>query len=120
MKILWISRHSMTEQQTAALKQLYGKFNIITADKTFSDASEIIAFEQDVDVYAAVLSTEILISLFKALPSDKELIIPSSKRLPTGNKVFNPATNQYEQEYMFVHGGWKKLICAEFETIDLI
>jgi hypothetical protein len=88
--------------------------------QNFLDASEIIAFEQDVDVYAAVLPTEILISLFKALPSDKELIIPSSKRLPTGNKVFNPATNQYEQEYMFVHGGWKKLICAEFETIDLI
>lgn len=119
MKILWISRHSMTEEQKGSLKQIYGELDIITADKTFSDASEIICFEQDIDVYAAVLPTEILISLFKAISADKDLIIPYSKRILTDNKVFNPATNEYEREYVFVHGSWKKVICAEFETQDL-
>jgi hypothetical protein len=110
----------MTDQQIASLKQIYGDFEIITANKTFLDANEIINFAHNVDVYAAVLPTEILISLFKTIPTDKDLIIPCSKRLPTGNKIFNPATNEHEQEYMFAHDRWKKVIYAEFETQDLI
>ena len=119
MRILWVSRHKMTAEQLDSLKKNYGDIEIINADRTFTNAQEIIDFTENIDVYAVVLPTEILVDLYKLLPADKDLIIPYSKRIPTGKKVLNSSTGDYEAEYMFVHDCCKKVICAEFETEKL-
>mgnify|MGYP003428097402 CR=1 FL=1 len=119
MKILWVSRHKMTSEQTASLNRLYGNCEIISVDRTFKSAEEIADYCDWCDIYAVVLPTDILISLFNIIPEDKIVLIPCSERKPNGTMTLNPATNEYEPEYQFVYKCWKKVLKAQFETEDL-
>ena len=41
-KILWVSRHQMTEGQLDDLKRIYGEFELVKFDQTVSNVKEII------------------------------------------------------------------------------
>jgi len=119
MRILWVSRHKMTSEQMIDLKKYYGEIEILSADKTFNSAEEIIEYAENINVYAVVLPTEILIKLFNLLSDDKDLLMSYSKRVLTEKTVLNSATGEYEPEYKFVHDCWKRVTHAEFETEEL-
>lgn len=120
MRILWVSRHKMTDEQISSLNRIYGEFEMIIADKTFDNAEDIISFADRIDVYAVVLPLVILADLFKLIPQGKELILSHSQRVPISKKVINPATGAYESEYKFQHTKWQRITQLELLTEDLI
>lgn len=117
-KILWISRHSMTDEQENDLIRIYKHIEITKYDRTISSAGEI-RDAGDYDVYAVVLTAELIASLKKILPPEKEILQPVSERIFTGRTIVNPATGAEEKEYEYKHRCWRKVIKAEFETVEL-
>lgn len=111
MKILWVSRHTMTSEQLEDLHRIYGDFEISQLDKTIKDVKEIL--EIQADVYAVVLPMNLLIKLRNSTNAD--IIQPISERISTGNKVLNPANNVYENEYVFKHMYWERILKAYIE-----
>ncbi|NMB30529.1 MAG: hypothetical protein GX988_03700 [Clostridiales bacterium] len=120
MRILWVSRHKMTDEQISSLNKIYGDFELIMADKTFEKAEDIVNFIDGVDVYAVVLPVVILADLFKLIGREQDLIYSHSQRVPTSKKVINPATGAYELEYKFQHTKWQRITQLELLTEDLI
>lgn len=115
MKILWVSRHTMTTEQLFDLHRIYGDFELSQLDKTIKDVSEILQIY--VDIYAVVLPMNILIQLKNSTNAD--VIQPVSGRVPTGNRVKNSANNCYENEYIFKHLYWEKVIKADIKLQKL-
>lgn len=115
MKILWVSRHNMTNEQLSDLHRIYGNFELLTLDKTITNVQEILKYSAE--VYAVVLPTNLLIELKNS--TNAEVIQPVSKRVATKNKILNPATNTYEQEYTYKHQCWEKIIRADVKLQKL-
>lgn len=115
MKILWVSRHELTNEQLEDLHRIYGDFELMQLDKTIKDIKEILQIKAD--VYAVVLPINLLIKLKNSTTSD--IIQSVSERIVTENKILNPATNVYEPQYMFKHLYWEKIIKAEIQTEQL-
>lgn len=114
-KILWVSRHTLTKEQISDLQRIYGEISIDQFDATISDVSEIT--EQGYyDVYAVVLTAELISDLMKIIPQGTQVIQAVSERVATGNTLTNPATGEEEKEYEFRHVCWRRVIKAVFET----
>ena len=111
-KILWVSRHTMTDEQMKELLEFYGDSEIIQLDETVTDTDEIISY--NADVYAVVLPVDLIAELKNK--TDADIIRPVSERIKTDAQRINPATNKYESEYIFKHIGWQKIIKAEIIT----
>ena len=111
-QILWVSRHSMTTRQTEQLNRIYGEVQITQMDATISDIADILAVPAD--VYAVVLPLSLLAALRQN--TDKEIIQSISGRVPTGRTVYNPANGINEQEYIFDHLHWQRIVRLELET----
>jgi len=113
-KLLWISRHSMTEEQLLDLKRIYGyQLDIIQCDKTIKAAGDIADYIKEADVIAAVLPFELLCSIFN-LASGKPVIVSESLRVPSGRYTIDAFGNQ-ENEYVYKHRCWKELVQANIE-----
>lgn len=110
--ILWVSRHAMTPRQFAQLQDIYGEIHITQLDNTLSDVSAIL--DVPADVYAVVLPLSLLASLRQR--TDKEIIQSVSGRIPTGRTIVNPANGAEEQEYVFDHIYWQRILRLELET----
>ena len=116
-RILWLSRHVMTEDQTTGLKRIYGddiEINHISSQVT--TAQEVVELGKECDVLAVVLPMSILSDLVNPRNNQKPVIRAIANRVETGNMVINPATNKEEVEYKFQHAGWEKVIKIEVVT----
>ena len=108
-KVLWVSRHTMTEDQIRDLKRaLNDDFETICYKETVKDISEITPFIGSVDIIAAVLPTELLADLFEAAEG-KPVIQSVSERVDTGRIVKLPDGRE-EKEFAFVHSRWQKIV----------
>lgn len=119
MKILWFSRHDMTEEQLADLRRIYGDFEIKKADGSISSWKEIAEIGSDCDILAVVLPPAILADLVNPRNNQKPVIRAKANRVPTGNTIVNPATGKEETEYRFEHAGWERVVKIEVVTEDL-
>lgn len=106
-KILWVSRHAMTQEQSEDLERIYGKSEIIQYDKTVENVKNIL--RNDIDVYAVVLPVNLISDLRKS--TDSEIIQSVSGRVSTGRTDVNNET-----EYIFRHLYWQKIIKFDIET----
>lgn len=112
-KILWLSRHTMTEAQVADLNRIYGEIEVKTFDQSVSGWKDVVDAGADCDVLAVVLPPAILADLTNPRNNTKPVIRAKANRVPTGNTFVNPATGKEETEYRFEHAGWEKIIKIE-------
>ena len=114
-KILWLSRHVMTEDQVIGLKRIYGDVEINHISSQVTTAQEAVELGKECDVLAVVLPMLILSDLVNPKTNSKPVLRARSKRVAIG-KELNLANNQMEQKYMFQHDGWEKIIKIEVVT----
>ena len=117
MKILWLSRHNMTEDQITDLRRIYGNdIEIKHYTNTVNSWKDVVEVGSDCDVLAVVLPPAILADLVNPRNNSKPVIRAIAKRIETGNMIVNPATNEKEKEFKFVHAGWERVIKIEVIT----
>jgi len=73
-KILWVSRHQMTEEQLDDLKRIYGEFELVKFDQTVSNVKEIIEAGKNCDILAVVLPPALLADLVNPRNNEKPVI----------------------------------------------
>lgn len=116
MKVLWFSRHGMTEEQLADLRRIYGDVDVKQANGTASSWRDVAEAGADCDVLAVVLPPNLLADLVNPRNNQKPVIRAKANRVPTGNTVVNAATGKEETEYRFQHAGWERVIRIEIVT----
>ena len=112
-KILWLSRHTMTEAQVADLNRIYGEIEVKTFDQSVSGWKDVLEAGKDCDVLAVVLPPAILADLTNPRNNQKPVIRAKANRVATGNTIINPDTGKEEIEYRFEHAGWEKVVKIE-------
>ncbi len=115
-KILWLSRHAMTETQLTDLTRIYGEVEIKQYDQSVNNWKDVVEQGEDCDVLAVVLPPAILADLTNPRNNIKPVIRAIANRVPMGNTVVNPATGKEEQEFKFEHAGWERVIKVVVET----
>lgn len=114
-KVLWISRHRMTDVQFTDLQRIMQEeVWLVVYDQTVAKVEQLIPILPQVDAIAAVLPIELLAQLFK-YSGEKMLLQAVSERKPTGRMV-DCYDGRKEQEFAFVHAGWKQICKLELET----
>lgn len=108
-KILWFSRHELTEEQKADLERIYGDVKVTKTTGTANSWKDITCAGADCDILAVVLPPNILMDLVNPRNNTKPVIRAVAGRVPTGNMVKNPATGTDEAEYVFIHKGWEQI-----------
>ena len=115
-KILWLSRHAMTETQLTDLTRIYGEVEIKQYDQSVNNWKDVVEQGEDCDVLAVVLPPAILADLTNPRNNIKPVIRAIANRVPMGNTVVNPATGKEEQDFKFEHAGWERVIKVVVET----
>ena len=103
-KVLWISRHEMTQEQRSDLDRITGGAELLLWKETVTDIAKLLPLLQQ----AAVLPPELLAELI-ALAGDKPVLRAVSERKATGRFRTLP-DGRREQEFVYVHGGWEQLL----------
>ena len=107
--ILWISRHSLTPEQTAELEQFCGgPFHLRHRSESISEIGAIADDIAHADVLAAVLPPHLLAQLVSTAAGKPVLIAQCQRRLKP-----NAAG---ELSVIFTHGGWLRVRKMVFET----
>ena len=113
--VLWISRHTMTDQQLADLGRVMDSpVYIVPWQKTVSDPKELLPELEVCDVIAAVLPPLQLSQLLK-LAGGKPLLRAVMDRIPTGKAVVT-ASGTEEPEFASVYLGWEQILKVEIVT----
>lgn len=107
-KVLWFSRHEMTEEQLAALGNVS---QLVQINKTINSAYELIEEIAAADIVAIVAPINLQAQFLK-LAGDKPVLIAQSKR------VLVPNADGGEDKVNFVFDGWKQLKKIEVVTED--
>lgn len=118
-RILWVSRHKMTQGQLDDLKRIYGEFELVKFDQTVNDIREVVEAGKDCDILAVVLPPALLADLVNPRNNEKPVIRAIASRVETGNKILNSATGKKELEYKFVHVSWEQVLKIEIITKKL-
>lgn len=113
MRVLWLSRHELTEAQVADLNRIYGEIEVKTFKQSVSSWKDVVEAGTDCDVLAVVLPPAILADLTNPRNNSKPVIRAKANRVPTGNTIVNPATGKEEKEYRFEHAGWERVVKIE-------
>ena len=129
-KILWFSRHQMTQEQMADLNKAYGVYQIISVDGTVPnvhvpfqgslDGGEIETlppFKElmaTCDIVAIVAPIGIQEQIMKVRVDDQPILIPRSKR----ERV--ETSEGEEPKFEFIHEKWIILKKIEIVTEDLL
>ena len=104
-KILWASRHQLTQDQLAGLCRVCNctenDLEITTVNQTFKSAAEIAEAATGCDYLAVVLPVGLLSDLYALIDEGQTILIPKSKRV----LVDNP--NGGEKIAQFVYDGWE-------------
>lgn len=108
-KILWFSRHNLTNDQKEDLQNLFGDIEILQVNKTISHAIELKNEIDQYDVIAVVLPIGLQAELL-SICKDKPVLICKSHRLEINGK------------FEFLHAGWEQLKKIELvkETLSFI
>lgn len=107
-KVLWISRHQMTEDQIADLKRaLQDDIDITAYTETVKSIVPLLNYIDDADVICAVLPVSLLAEV-KAAVGEKMLLQSVSGRMPTGKWYINDE-GKPEKEFKFVHLYWEQI-----------
>ena len=108
--ILWISRHTMTQEQENDLKRIYGEdIKIKQYDNTVNSVNEIVTIGEDCDIFAVVLPPTIIMDLVNPRNNTKPVIRSCMSRIETGNTTANPATGLEEKEYRMIFEAWEQV-----------
>ena len=107
-KVLWFSRHSMTEAQNAALQRIYGNINVNQIDRTIQSVSDIKADIDAADVIAIVAPLPLQKQFLEAA-GNKPVIFAKTDRIVShdGGKT------------SFVFSGWYRIRKIEVVTEKL-
>lgn len=106
-KVLWFSRHQMTEEQLKDLQRIYGNIEINQINKTIQSAYELKDEIDSHDIIAIVAPIH-LQEQFLKLAKDKPVISCRNKR------VFNE-----EGKVQFIFDGWYQIRKIEVIIEDL-
>ena len=60
MRILWVSRHTMTQAQEADLRRIYGEVEVKQFADSVTSAKQVVELGSDCDVLAVVLPQHFL------------------------------------------------------------
>jgi len=101
-KVMWFSRHDMTEDQLAALVSKLGEVEVMKIDRTIQTAFELADEVDECDVIAIVAPINLQAQFLK-LAKDKPVIIAQSRRELVKNE------DGSESKAVFVFEGWKQL-----------
>ena len=115
-RILWFSRHNMTDAQIDDLKRIFGEIEIHHVSANASSFRDVLEAGKDDDVLAVVLPPAMLADLTNPRNNQKPVIRAIANRVPTGQQVVNPATGKLEDEFKFVHAGWERVLKIEVVT----
>ena len=115
-RILWFSRHNMTDAQIADLKRIFGEIEIHHVSANASSFRDVLEAGKDDDVLAVVLPPALLADLTNPRNNTKPVIRAIANRVATGKPVVNPATGKLEDEFKFVHAGWERVLKIEVVT----
>ena len=119
MRLLWVSRHTMTQAQEADLKRIYGDVEVKQFADNVEPAKQVVELGSDCDVLAVVLPPAFLADLTNPRVNQKPVIRAIANRVATGRTVTNPATGVEEPEMKFEHAGWECVIKVEIVTEKL-
>ena len=114
-RVLWISRHEMTEFQLKDLARVLGdEVELVTWKDTVTDLAELMPELRRADAVAAVLPVRLLAELVAA--AGKKPVFQSwAARTPTG-RMLELADGRREAEMQFRHLGWEQILRLELET----
>lgn len=115
-RILWFSRHNMTDAQIADLKRIFGEIEIHHVTDNASSFRDVLDAGKDDDVLAVVLPPAMLADLTNPRNNQKPVIRAIANRVETGNMIVNPATGKKEKEFKFEHAGWERVLKIEVVT----
>lgn len=118
-RILWVSRHTMTQEQEADLKRIYGANIVKQYAESITSAKQVVELGADCDVLAVVLPPAFLADLTNPRINTKPVIRAIANRVATGRTVTNPATGAEEPEMKFEHAGWERVVKVEIVTEKL-
>lgn len=108
-KVLWVSRHEMTEAQKSDLKRIiHGDFETHMIRNTIKNVSEITKYIAGIDIIAAVLPARLMSELLKEV-KDVKIIQSVSKRIEVMHN------ENGESEFLFVHDRWEQVIKLDIE-----
>lgn len=102
-KILWLSRHQMTEEQINELIKIYGDVIIFNDSRQINNVEELLQDIESMDVLAVVLPIEMVGELLKI--TDKPIIYAENKRVFDENG-----------KVAFSFGGWRQYVRVDIET----
>jgi len=108
-KVLWFSRHEMSQDQKTDLQRIYGDISITQVNKTIQSVYELKDDINNYDIIAIVAPIH-LQQQFLKIAKDKPIISCRNKR------VFDPADNT---KVNFVFDGWYQIVKIEVATKDL-
>lgn len=114
-RVLWISRHTMTQTQLADLQRVMGgPIQLTMWPETVEDVEALRPMVEQSDAVAAVLPMEKLAQLLK-ITGNRPVLQAKSGRMPTGHWAIQP-TGAVEQEFAFVHLGWQQILEVQVKT----
>lgn len=114
-RVLWVSRHSMTEDQRQDLERIMGgPVELDTWSDTVQDVEELRPRLRGADAVAAVLPTEKLADLLM-IAGKRPVLQAESARVPTGRWTIQPG-GAVEREFAFIHQGWKQILEVRIRT----
>lgn len=108
-KILWFSRHEMTEDQKAAL----GDCEITQVSKSISSAYELVDEIKAADIIAIVAPLNLQAQFLK-LAGDKPVITALN------NRVLEKQGDGEEEKAVFHFVKWERLVKVEVVTEDFV
>ena len=106
-KVLWFSRHKMTEEQRMDLERIYGEISVNQISKTISSAYELADDIEKVDIVAIVAPINLQTQFLK-LAGNKPVISCRNKR------VFID-----DAKVEFIFDGWYQIKKIEIITENL-
>jgi len=107
-KVLWFSRHQMTDEQLASLKRKLGEIEVVQVNKTIQSARELSAEIEECDILAIVAPIG-LQAEFLRLANGKPVITAVSER------VIVKSEDGSEDKVNFIFKRWEQL-----EKIEVI
>lgn len=114
-RVLWISRHQMTEfQQKDLARLLEDEVELVTWKDTVTDLAELMPELHRADAVAAVLPVRLLAELVAAA-GETPVFQSWAARTPTG-RILELADGRREAEMQFRHLGWEQILRLELET----
>ena len=114
-KVLWISRHLLSQEQRADLERaLCAPVQVVPWTDTVRDMEDLRPALDQADAVAAVLPMEKLAQLLR-MAGPKPVLQARGERVPTGWWRTAPGGGK-EPEFAFVHRGWQQILDIQVKT----